>query len=160
MNGSQCAEQFSPPACGKVFQGFSQCDLHGFFIALPIGLNKFSQSLIGVGEILADGAVHRGVRVFEIIDKYVEMNIAHPFREGNGRATRIWLDLILKRRLKKCVDWSLIDKNDYLAAMTQSVIDSSRIKQLISNALTDKIEDREVFMKGIDYSYYYEQVDE
>ena len=96
----------------------------------------------------------------EIIDKYVEMNIAHPFREGNGRATRIWLDLILKRRLKKCVDWSLIDKNDYLAAMTQSVVDSSRIKQLISNALTDKIEDREVFMKGIDYSYYYEQVDE
>ena len=95
----------------------------------------------------------------EIIDKYVEMNIAHPFREGNGRATRIWLDLILKRRLKKCVDWSLIDKNDYLAAMTQSVVDSSRIKQLISNALTDKIEDREVFMKGIDYSYYYEQVD-
>ena len=96
----------------------------------------------------------------EIIDKYVEMNIAHPFREGNGRATRIWLDLILKRRLKKCVDWSLIDKNDYLAAMTQSVVDSSSIKQLISNALTDQIEDREVFMKGIDYSYYYEQVDE
>lgn len=96
----------------------------------------------------------------EIIDKYVEMNIAHPFREGNGRATRIWLDLILKRRLKKCVDWSLIDKNDYLAAMTQSVVDSSSIKQLISNALTDQIEDREVFMKGIDYSCYYEQVDE
>ena len=88
------------------------------------------------------------------------MNIAHPFREGNGRATRIWLDLILKRRLKKCVDWSLIDKNDYLAAMTKSVVDSSSIKQLISNALTDKIEDREIFMKGIDYSYYYEQVDE
>ena len=88
------------------------------------------------------------------------MNIAHPFREGNGRATHIWLDLILKRRLKKCVDWSLIDKNDYLAAMTQSVVDSSSIKQLISNALTDQIEDREVFMKGIDYSYYYEQVDE
>ena len=96
----------------------------------------------------------------EIIDKYVEMNIAHPFREGNGRATRIWLDLILKRRLKKCVDWSLIDKNDYLGAMTQSGVDRSSIKQLISNALTDQIEDREVFMKGIDYSYYYEQVDE
>ena len=78
----------------------------------------------------------------EIIDKYVEMNIAHPFREGNGRATRIWLDLLLKRRLKKCVDWSLIDKNDYLAAMTQSVVDSSLIKQLIYKALTDKIEDR------------------
>ena len=96
----------------------------------------------------------------EISDKYVERNIAQPFREGNGRATRMWLDLRLKRRLKKCVEWSLIDKNEYLAAMTQSVVDSSRIKQLISNALTDKIEDREIFMKGIDYSYYYEQVDE
>ena len=84
----------------------------------------------------------------EIIDKYVEMNIAHPFREGNGRAMRIWLDLILKRRLKKCVDWSLIDKNDYLAAMPQSVVDSSRIKQLIYNALTDKIEDREIFHRS------------
>ena len=84
MNGSQCAEQFSPPACGKVFQGFSQCDLHGFFIALPIGLNKLSQSLIGVGEILADGAVHGGVRVFEIIDKYVQKIV--PFAEYAGNA--------------------------------------------------------------------------
>lgn len=96
----------------------------------------------------------------EIIDKYVEMNIAHPFREGNGRATRIWLDLMLKRSLKKCVDWSRIDKNAYLQAMTKSVADSTEIKRLISNALTDKINDREMFMKGIDYSYYYEQVDE
>ena len=96
----------------------------------------------------------------EIIDKYVEMNIAHPFREGNGRATRIWLDLMLKRSLKKCVDWSRIDKNAYLQAMTKSVADSSEIKALITNALTDKINDREMFMKGIDYSYYYEQVDE
>ena len=96
----------------------------------------------------------------EIVDKYVEMNIAHPFREGNGRATRIWLDLILKRRLKKCVDWSRIDKKNYLEAMTRSVSNSTAIKRLIAGALTDKIADREIFMKGIDYSYYYEQVDD
>ena len=93
----------------------------------------------------------------EIADKYVEMNIAHPFREGNGRTTRIWLDLILKKQLQKCVDWSKIDKNDYLNAMRKSVTDSSDIKQLLQFALTDKINDRETFMKGIDYSYYYEQ---
>ena len=93
----------------------------------------------------------------EIADKYVEMNIAHPFREGNGRATRIWLDLMLKKQLQKCVDWSKIDKNDYLNAMQKSVSDSSDIKQLLQSALTDKINDRETFMKGIDYSYYYEQ---
>ena len=93
----------------------------------------------------------------EIADKYVEMNIAHPFREGNGRATRIWLDLILKKQLQKCVDWSKIDKNDYLNAMQKSVADSSDIKRLLQSALTDKISDRETFMKGIDYSYYYEQ---
>ena len=95
----------------------------------------------------------------QIIDKYVEMNVAHPFREGNGRTTRIWLDLILKRSLKKCVDWSQINKKEYLAAMEQSVMDSSKIKQLIQNALTDKINDREMFMKGIDYSYYYEEAE-
>ena len=93
----------------------------------------------------------------EIADKYVEMNIAHPFREGNGRATRIWLDLILKKQLQKCVDWSRIDKNDYLNAMQKSVADSSDIKRILQSALTDKINDRETFMKGIDYSYYYEQ---
>ena len=93
----------------------------------------------------------------EIADKYVEMNIAHPFREGNGRTTRIWLDLILKKQLQKCVDWSKIDKNDYLNAMQKSVADSSDIKRLLQSALTDKINDRETFMKGIDYSYYYEQ---
>ena len=93
----------------------------------------------------------------EIADKYVEMNIAHPFREGNGRATRIWLDLILKKQLQQCVDWSNIDKNDYLNAMQKSVADSSEIKRLLESALTDKINDRETFMKGIDYSYYYEQ---
>ncbi len=95
----------------------------------------------------------------EIADKYVEMNIAHPFREGNGRATRIWLDLILKKQLQKCVDWSKIDKNDYLNAMQKSVANSSDIKQLLQSALTDKINDRETFMKGIDYSYYYEQAE-
>ena len=93
----------------------------------------------------------------EIADKYIEMNIAHPFREGNGRATRIWLDLILKKQLQKCVDWSKIDKNDYLNTMQKSVADSSDIKRLLQSALTDKINDRETFMKGIDYSYYYEQ---
>lgn len=96
----------------------------------------------------------------EIMDKYVEMNIAHPFREGNGRSTRIWLDLMLKHSLKKCVDWSRINKKDYLAAMTHSVADATPIKKLVENALTDKINDRETFMKGIDYSYYYEQPDE
>lgn len=94
-----------------------------------------------------------------IIDKYVEMNIAHPFREGNGRSTRIWLDLMLKRSLKKCVDWSVVNKKAYLDAMTQSVAESTSIKLLLQPALTDKINDRETFMKGIDYSYYYEQED-
>jgi cell filamentation protein len=93
----------------------------------------------------------------QIADKYVEMNVAHSFREGNGRTTRIWLDLILKRSLKKCVDWSQIDKKAYLSAMEESVIDSTKIKSLLQNALTDKINDRETFMKGIDYSYYYEE---
>ena len=93
----------------------------------------------------------------EIVDKYVEMNVAHPFMEGNGRSTRIWLDLMLKRSLKKCVDWSKINKNDYLAAMERSVVDATRIKELINSVLTDKIDDREMFMKGIDYSYYYEE---
>ena len=93
----------------------------------------------------------------EIVDKYVEMNVAHPFREGNGRSTRIWLDLILKKNLKLCVDWSKINKNDYLDAMRESTMDAARIKALLKKALTDQINDREVFMKGVDYSYYYEQ---
>ena len=96
----------------------------------------------------------------QIAEKYVEMNIAHPFREGNGRTTRIWLDLMLKKSLKKCVDWSLINKKSYLDAMTESVTDSTKIKTLLQNALTDKIADREMFMKGIDYSYYYEEDDQ
>ena len=92
----------------------------------------------------------------EIIKKYVEMNIAHPFREGNGRSTRIWLDLILKEELQKVVDWNLIDKADYLSAMERSPINDLEIRYLISNALTDKIDDRELYMKGIDVSYFYE----
>lgn len=92
----------------------------------------------------------------EIIEKYVEMNAAHPFREGNGRSTRIWLDVILKKELGQVIDWSLIDKNDYLLAMERSPIKDVEIKHLLKNALTDKINDREIYMKGIDTSYYYE----
>ena len=91
-----------------------------------------------------------------IIEKYVEMNIAHPFREGNGRTTRIWLDLILKKEIGKVVDWSKVDKEDYLLAMERSPIRDIEIKHILKNALTDKINDREVYMKGIDTSYYYE----
>ena len=93
----------------------------------------------------------------EIVNKYVEMNVAHPFMEGNGRSTRIWLDLIFKKHLKLCVDWSKIDKKQYLKAMRRSTTDSTYIKTLLKGAMTDKIDDREIFMKGIDYSYYYEQ---
>lgn len=93
----------------------------------------------------------------EIVDKYVEMNLAHPFMEGNGRSTRIWLDLILTRNMNLCVDWSKINKTDYLAAMEKSTIDSAQVKALLQSALIDKINDREVFVKGVDYSYYYEQ---
>ena len=92
----------------------------------------------------------------EIIEKYVEMNVAHPFREGNGRSTRIWLDLILKKQLGKVVDWSSIDKEDYLLAMERSPIKDIEIKVLLKQALTDKINNREVYMKGIDASYHYE----
>ena len=93
----------------------------------------------------------------EIVEKYVEMNIAHPFMEGNGRSTRIWLDLILKKRLEKCVDWSKIGKKDYMNAMIKSSVNSTELKNLLKNALTDEINSREMFMKGIDYSYYYEE---
>ncbi|MBQ8164965.1 MAG: Fic family protein [Clostridia bacterium] len=92
----------------------------------------------------------------EIVEKYVEMNIAHPFREGNGRSSRIWLDCILRKEIGMVVDWSLVDKEDYLLAMERSPIRDIEIKHILKNALTDKINDREVFMKGIDHSYYYE----
>ena len=93
----------------------------------------------------------------EIVSKYVEMNVAHPFMEGNGRSTRIWLDMIFKHSLKQCVDWSKIDKKQYLQAMRLSMTDDRAIRELLRGALTDRINDRELFMKGIDYSYYYEQ---
>jgi cell filamentation protein len=93
----------------------------------------------------------------EIVEKYVEMNITHPFMEGNGRSTRIWLDMMLKQSLKRCVDWSKIDKNDYMNAMVKSAVNSDMLKALLKNALTDEINSREMFMKGIDYSYYYEE---
>ena len=92
----------------------------------------------------------------EIIEKYVEMNVAHPFREGNGRSTRIWLDLILKKELGQVVDWSLVDKEDYLSAMERSPVKTIEIKYILKQALTEKINDREIYMKGIDHSYYYE----
>ncbi|MFU8789688.1 MAG: protein adenylyltransferase Fic [Methylobacter sp.] len=92
----------------------------------------------------------------QIIEKYVEMNVAHPFREGNGRATRIWLDLILKKEIRQVVDWNRVDKEDYLSAMQRSVVKDLEIKCLLKQALTDRIDDRTLFMKGIDVSYYYE----
>jgi cell filamentation protein len=92
----------------------------------------------------------------EIVEKYVEMNIAHPFMEGNGRSTRIWLDMMLKQKLKLCVDWSKVNKNDYMKAMEKSVTNSETLKSLLKNVLTHEINSREMFMKGIDYSYYYE----
>ena len=92
----------------------------------------------------------------EIIEKYVEMNIAHPFREGNGRSTRIWLDLILKKQLGQVIDWSRVDKEDYLSAMERSPVKDIEIKHILKQALTNRINDREVYMKGIDHSYYYE----
>lgn len=94
--------------------------------------------------------------VDEIIEKYVEMNVAHPFREGNGRSMRIWLDHILKQETEQVIDWSLVDKDDYLMAMERSPIKDIEIKYVLKNALTDKINDREMYMKGIDHSYYYE----
>ncbi|MFI3229562.1 MAG: Fic family protein [Bacillota bacterium] len=119
----------------------------GFSFAL---YQHFASSLSAI-ENMAEASLK------EIIDKYVEMNVAHPFMEGNGRSTRIWLDLMLKRSLKQCVDWSKINKTDYLMAMAKSVNDTKEISTLLSNALTSNIDDRDMFMKGIDYSYYYEQ---
>lgn len=95
----------------------------------------------------------------EIIDKYIEINIAHPFMEGNGRSMRIWLDLLLIKRLNRCIDWSKIDKNSYLKLMEESVINDKPIKDLLKSALIDYTNDREVFIKGIDYSYYYEEIE-
>ena len=95
----------------------------------------------------------------EIIEKYVEMNVAHPFREGNGRATRIWLDLMLKKNLNKCIDWTMVDRADYLSAMERSPVNSLEIKHLLKNALTEKVDDRGVYLRGIQQSYVYENLD-
>lgn len=95
----------------------------------------------------------------EIIEKYVEMNVAHPFREGNGRATRIWLDLMLKKNLNVCVDWTMVDRDDYLSAMERSPVNSLEIKHLLKNALTDRVDDRGVYLRGIQQSYVYEDLD-
>jgi len=96
----------------------------------------------------------------EIVKKYVEMNIAHPFLEGNGRSTRIWLDIILKKNLRQCIDWEKINKQDYLNAMERSPVNDLEIRELLRGALTDKIDDREVYVKGIEQSYYYEEPDD
>jgi cell filamentation protein len=119
----------------------------GFVFAIAEHLPTVLQTIENMPETSFDAIVY----------KYVEMNFAHPFMEGNGRSTRIWLDLIMKRSLKKCVDWSKINKNDYLSAMSESANDSARIKGLLQGALTSKINDLEMFLKGVDYSYYYEQ---
>ncbi len=95
----------------------------------------------------------------QIIEKYAEMNVAHPFMEGNGRSMRIWLDLILKKRLEKCIDWQRIDKSEYLSAIIRSHVNSLELQELLRKALTEKVNDREVFMKGIEQSYYYEEPD-
>jgi len=119
----------------------------GFQFAMVRFLEDTLKQIDAMGEITFD----------EIVDKYIEMNIAHPFMEGNGRSTRIWLDLILKKHLKKCVDWSKIGKAEYMNAMVKSPVNSSALKKLLNNALTTEIDSREMFMKGIDYSYYYEE---
>lgn len=119
----------------------------GFQFAVSRFLNETLQQIDEMPENTFD----------EIVAKYVEMNVAHPFMEGNGRSARIWLDLILKKHLKKCVDWSKIGKNEYMNAMIKSPVSSSALKKLLKNALTTEIDSREMFMKGIDYSYYYEE---
>ena len=120
----------------------------GGFMFAPL---QFLDDSLKAIERMPEGTVQ------EIVSKYLEMNIAHPFMEGNGRSTRIWLDLILKKNLGLCVDWSKIDKYAYLEAMRESVVNADKIQQLIQGALTNATDDREVFMKGIDYSYYYEE---
>lgn len=112
-----------------------------------------------LGETLRQIEAMPETTFYEIVEKYIEMNIAHPFMEGNGRSMRVWLDLMLKKGIKKCVDWSEIKKRDYMNAMMLSPTNSSVLKNLLNNALTNKIHDREMFMKGIDYSYYYEEND-
>lgn len=150
----QCLQQIHAYLFGGLYDFAGQIRMKniskgGFTFANCMHFPATLQTIERMSETTFDG----------IMDKYVEMNVAHPFMEGNGRTTRIWLDLMLKRSLKRCVDWSQIGKNDYLSAMRESVSDSTHIKALVLPALTTKIDDREMFMKGIDYSYYYEQKD-
>ena len=148
------------------FQGLSQIhkflfediyEFAGIVRTENIAKNNFRfASAMYLGEVLKTIDKMPQSNFDEIVEKYVEMNIAHPFREGNGRSTRIWLDMILKKEIGKVIDWSKIDKEDYLLAMERSPIKNTEIKILLKNALTDKINDREVYMKGIDASYKYE----
>ena len=119
----------------------------GSFRFAPV---MYLQAALGNVEAMPQGTFD------QIVEKYVEMNVAHPFREGNGRATRMWLDQMLKKELGKVVDWSLVDKEDYLLAMERSPIRDIEIKYVLKQALTDRVNDRQLFMKGIDHSYYYE----
>lgn len=119
---------------------------------------RFASNLY-LGEILNKIEGMPEMTFADIVAKYVEMNIAHPFMEGNGRSMRIWLDLILKKNQKQCINWVIIDKADYLNAMQRSPVNDLEIRELLRTALTDKVDDREVFMKGIEQSYYYEEVD-
>lgn len=112
-------------------------------------LMYLSESLVNIDQMPEDNYE-------KIIEKYVEMNIAHPFREGNGRATRLWLDLILRQEMRQVIDWNRVDKEEYLSAMQRSVVKDLEIKMLLKQALTDRIDDRALYMKGIDVSYYYE----
>lgn len=122
------------------------------------GSFRFASSLYLVESLIAIDKLPEDT--FEqIVTKYVEMNIAHPFMEGNGRSMRIWLDVMLKKNLQQCVDWEKIDKRDYLNAMERSPVNELEIRELLRSALTDKVDDREVFMKGIEQSYYYEEPD-
>ena len=120
---------------------------------------RFANSLY-LTEVLAKIETMPEETFEQIIAKYAEMNIAHPFMEGNGRSARIWLDLILKKRLGVCVNWQNVDKNDYFSAVVRSHVNDLELRELLRSALTDKIDDREVFMKGIEQSYYYEGVDD
>ena len=175
-------EEISKERAKKLFD--SQ-EIEGFEIGTTKGLQQIHEYLFGglynfAGQIRAKDISKGGFRFAsclylkeslakidgmpqstfeEIIIKYVEMNIAHPFMEGNGRSMRIWLDLVLKKNLKQCIDWSKIDKADYLNAMQRSPVNNIEIRELLHKALTDNIDDREIYMKGIEQSYYYEEED-
>ena len=170
----------------RALQLFGSSELEGFEVGTTRGLQQIHKYLFGglydFAGIIRSKNISKGGFTFassiyltqglaeiekmpettfdDIIQKYVEMNIAHPFMEGNGRSARIWLDLILKKRLGVCVNWQNIDKNDYFSAVVRSHVNDLELRELLRSALTDKIDDREVFMKGIEQSYYYEEVDD